>query len=762
MKKIVLFNVLMLSFALAFGQDVDALNQQLKQAKHDTTRLRLQEEIGRFTQVARISYWDSLYVDAKKLKAKKTEGDILNTIGTLYNQYGETSKAFNYFYRSLTLRQLIKDKKGIASSYMNIGGVYETQGDVKQTFAYYNKALKIFEELNDVKSIGRTYVNMGYSYLQINDFEKSITCFNKAIVLLEKTNAPTLSIVYLNLGDVYFSQGNIKESLINYEKSLNIAKLNHDEKMVAMSLSNLSTIYQEDGDFLKALAYEKNSFFLLKKTGNRDLICKSLIQIGELYSNLKNTDTALVLYNRSLKLAIESNNKLLYSICTASIGNVFLLKEENSKALEWFQKSLISSIEIEDGEGVCITQLNLFDLYYKQKKYLKALNYATQSLGLAKKLGLLKEVSRAEFNIYQAEEKLGNISSAFQHYKNHIEYRDSINNDDTRKASMRSQINYEFDKKETVYKAAQQVAQAKQAQQRIVLIAITLLLLGGAVFAFLLYKRYKLSQQQKQIIEQQKHLVDEKHKEITDSINYAERIQRALLASDALLAAQLPQHFVLFKPKDVVSGDFYWGAQLANKEFALVVADSTGHGVPGAIMSMLNIASLEKAIAQGIKTPNLLLEKTRQLIIDKLKNDGSAEGGKDGMDATLLCFDFETNTLRCACANNPVWIIRTNELIEIKPDKMPVGKHDRDTTPFTQHEIQLQKGDVIYTFTDGYADQFGGEKGKKFMYKPFKELLLSIVQLPMVEQRTILTTTFNTWKGNLEQVDDVCVMGIRI
>ena len=265
---------------------------------------------------------------------------------------------------------------------------------------------------------------------------------------------------------------------------------------------------------------------------------------------------------------------------------------------------------------------------------------------------------------------------------------------------------------------------------------------------------------------EQKHLIEEKHKEITDSINYAERIQRSFLASTELLNENLKDYFVFFQPKDVVSGDFYWATKLISssgvENFALVTADSTGHGVPGAIMSILNISSLENTVKEGVCEPAEILNQTRIKIIERLKKDGSAEGGKDGMDASLLCFDFINNKLSYAAANNPVWIVRENEMLEFAPDKMPVGKHDKDSVSFTQHSIDLQKNDVVYALTDGMPDQFGGPKGKKFMYKKLKELLVSCSGLPMNEQKELLKSTFNDWKGNLEQVDDVCLIGIRI
>lgn len=275
----------------------------------------------------------------------------------------------------------------------------------------------------------------------------------------------------------------------------------------------------------------------------------------------------------------------------------------------------------------------------------------------------------------------------------------------------------------------------------------------------------KIVEQKNILVEAQKNVIEEKHREITDSINYAERIQRSFMATKELLDENLKDYFVFFQPKDVVSGDFYWASKVVNpkgtNQFLLATADSTGHGVPGAIMSLLNISSLEKSIGHETE-PAAILNSTREIIIDRLKKDGSREGGKDGMDCSLISFDYSANTLTYAAANNPVWIIRDKVLREYSPDKMPVGKHDNDNILFTQHTVALEKGDVVYTFTDGMPDQFGGPKGKKFMYKQLKELLISIAHEPMHNQKQKLKTAFDTWKGGLEQIDDVCVIGVRI
>lgn len=249
----------------------------------------------------------------------------------------------------------------------------------------------------------------------------------------------------------------------------------------------------------------------------------------------------------------------------------------------------------------------------------------------------------------------------------------------------------------------------------------------------------------------------EKNREITDSINYAKKIQYTLLAHDAFLIENMPQHFVYFQPKDIVSGDFYWATSRDNK-FYLAVCDSTGHGVPGAFMSLLNIGFLSEAINEKqIYKPNEVFDFVRERLTTSISKDGQ----KDGFDGILICIDKTTNTITYSAANNKPVLINTNVLTEAACDKMPVGVGEKKED-FKLHTLTAKKGNMLYLYTDGYADQFGGPKGKKFKYKQLNEQLLASSNLPMHEQKQQLETIFENWRGDIEQTDDVCVIGIRI
>ena len=278
--------------------------------------------------------------------------------------------------------------------------------------------------------------------------------------------------------------------------------------------------------------------------------------------------------------------------------------------------------------------------------------------------------------------------------------------------------------------------------------------------------------QQKEAVEEQKEVIEEKQKEIIDSINYAQRIQEALLKSEENESPHLPPHFMLFKPKDIVSGDFYWALEKQGHLY-LTAADCTGHGVPGAFLTMLGTSFLNEINAhEELLAPAEILNKLRERIINELSQTGAAGENKDGMDMSLARIDLTglgnglqhgKVELQWAGANNPLWVIRkdSTELLEIKANKQPIGHHT-DMRPFDNHVVQLYPGDGFYLFSDGFPDQFGGPKGKKFKYRPFKQLLIDSFHKPPEEQKAILDRAFEEWKGDLEPVDDVVVIGVML
>ncbi|HRD41119.1 MAG TPA: SpoIIE family protein phosphatase, partial [Bacteroidia bacterium] len=299
-----------------------------------------------------------------------------------------------------------------------------------------------------------------------------------------------------------------------------------------------------------------------------------------------------------------------------------------------------------------------------------------------------------------------------------------------------------------------------------------LLVLTVALFsAFLIRTRYRLTLNEirsrlelaksKEVIEEERNTVVEQKKEITDSINYAKRIQRAFIPTESDFNKHFADSFVLFQPKDIVSGDFYWVRKKDDFVY-YATGDCTGHGVPGGFMTMLGLSFLEEIIdTRKSIDPAEILNLLRDKIINTLKQGASTEENKDGMDIVLCGINTKTNELQYAAANNSFYVVRNNEIMDMKADKQPCGFF-HDPKPFTTQKFQLEKGDIVYTFTDGYADQFGGPKGKKFRYKQFEEIILTNHTKAFQQQKDVLSKAFFDWKGNMEQTDDVLVIGVKI
>jgi serine phosphatase RsbU (regulator of sigma subunit) len=373
---------------------------------------------------------------------------------------------------------------------------------------------------------------------------------------------------------------------------------------------------------------------------------------------------------------------------------------------------------------------------------------------------MVNEIKQISELLYKEYKKTGQTVKALEMYELYIEMRDSLSRIENKEAAIKLDYQYKHEKEQALS------AEREKRQKLISRVA------GGGfvlvlLFAFLIFNRLRITRRQKRLIEGQKQeveiqkgLVEEKNKDITDSIRYAENIQQALLPTEQSVQDILPDSFILFQPKDIVSGDFYW-MQHHNGLVYLAVCDCTGHGVPGAFMSMIGSSLLDESVVEkGITTPNEIFHEVRMGFINALKQNEEDESQKDGMDAALISWD-KKNTLQAAAALNPVLIIRNGEIRELKPDRQPVGYLTVKQEAFTHHEVQLEKGDSVYLFTDGYHDQFGGPNHKKFMMRNFKKLLLSIQDKTMNEQKTILEDTMKEWKGDTDQIDDILVMGVR-
>ena len=612
-------------------------------------------------------------------------------------------------------------------------------------------------------------------------------------------------------GTFFFNKGENKKALLNYFKALAIVKEAGNQNFMSKCVNNIANCYDVMGIYDKALQYYFQSLKLKETLQLKNKIYISKLNIATVYYNLKEYKKAIAYSEEALTDCIKYQDELREGIIYHNLANNYSDLGDTPKAIAYFEKAIKIAVKTEDNTEYANSSLGLAHCYFEMKNFDKVLWYTQQALDTAKKYQLNIHVSSAEnefgevylmqkkyalaekyllaglqdakacqstlnikdaylllSKLYQDQKKM---DQALHYYQLFSEVKDSLINDNKSQLLANLQENYEIEKKEAENKLLQTENELSgntiKQQKRLNYLIVTGLALS-LLFAFYIFKSLKKQRQantiisrQKEEVHHQKEIVEEKQKEILDSIHYAKRIQRAVITSDDYLNQNLSDYFVFYQPKDIVSGDFYWALQLG-KKFYIATADCTGHGVPGAFMSLLNISILNEVLMEKhILRPDLILNEARTDIIKALNPKGSEES-KDGMDCILACFDFENSRLTYAAANNAFYIVRNGELIICKADKMPVGKSPRDTEPFNLQEVNLESGDVIYMLTDGLPDQFGGIKGKKFKYKQLEELLLAQAQKPMLEQRKILEKSFYDWKGNLEQVDDVLLIGIRI
>jgi tetratricopeptide (TPR) repeat protein len=752
-----------------------------------------------FSQQSKIDSLKNLLKTDKKDTNKVIH---LNKLCREYELTGNNDSAKSYGTTALQLAEQIKYKRGIATAYKGIGNIYSKQSDYVKALEYYLKALNLAEEIGDKALQATTLGNISPVYNNQGDYQKALDYGLKALDMAEEIGDKNGIVRHTgNLANVYYNQGYYPKSLEYYLQALKLAEEIGNKREIAKNLSNIGLVYDSQNNYVKALEYYFKALKIKEELGGKNEIAITLENIGNIYHDQLKQDKALDCFFKALKVFEENGNKKGVTSTLGNIGNVYneqakansnsSKKEELfNKALGYYFKALKIAEELNDKKETIIWLQNIGSLYVLSKKYSNAYTYLYRSLALSDSIGALYE-AKDEYNylsdLYEKSTILlpdtvgGKILTIEQmrlrskyYYMRSIATRDTLFSEESKKQLVRKEMNYEFDKKETLIKIEHEkqiaIAETEKKKQRIVMILVSCGLALVLVFAGFIFRSLRVTKKQKYIIElqkdevsrqkhiveKQKHIVEEKQKEMIDSINYAKRIQYGLLASNDLLNKYLPQHFVMFNPKDIVSGDFYWATEYKNN-FYLAVCDSTGHGVPGAFMSILNIGFLSEAIKEkGIVKPNEILNYVRSRLIETI----SREGQKDGMDCILIRLEGKKTYIEYAAANNEPILLRDGKIIELAKDKMPVGKGEK-TDEFTLHTIDIQKGDSLILYTDGYADQFGGDKGKKFKYKPLNELLLANQQTPCNEQKEILNSTFTEWKGNLEQVDDVTIIGIK-
>jgi len=802
--------------ASSLNGSIDSLKKELGKKKDDISKVKLCLELA--TNYRKINLDSSFrYADAafnlSRAKGLETyRADAILSKGVALLSKGDYNQAYVFFQSSLSLSRSIKYDNGIMKAFKNIGNFFSNVSQYDSALVNYNKALHISRTIKDEGEEAKLIGSIAQIYSKKGDYTKALDYYNEAIVIADKyKDMEQLGILVNNIGNVFNDKGEYKQALDYYQKSLSIRQGLGDLKGVANAYVNIGNVYYSQQKFKEAIEAHYQSLKPNEQIGNKQAVAKTYMTLGAIYQIQNDSNEALINYKKAEDLILKMGDKAMLSTCYRYLGGLFQSKNNFKKAQKYFEDGLRISKEIGDEKGIGESYNTLGSFYQQQENYVKAESYYRQYLEKSEILQSSKGIAEAYIGVglalrgqqkykdaisncrkgfeivvdnnsslikqaaceclYRAYDNVGKHDSAFKYITLFYGYKDSLKNEENSKLMLRRDMEHEYDKKKIADSLATAVkeeiirsAHAEETRnQRLYFYLILGAFLITLILAIGIFTNFRLKQQSAKIIKKQKEMVEEKNAEIMSSIRYAQRIQNALLTSDEHWDAISQDYFVMLKPKDVVSGDFYWAHYFNDNKAIWVAADCTGHGVPGAFMSMLGIGFLnEIVIEDNIQYPDEILNRLRTKIINALRQKGMQHQQMDGMDLALCLLDKNNSKLYYAGANNPLWIMRNGDIIEVAPDKQPVGfLVNNEAEPFTMHEINLQKGDALYTFTDGYADQFGGEKGKKFKNKKFRELLKSIENQPMSLQKEAIELAFETWKGSLEQVDDVCIIGVK-
>lgn len=622
-------------------------------------------------------------------------------LGAVYEKKHLYPEAIAALKEALRVAERVGDKKKIGVICTNIGrNIFTYNVNRKEAMEYYFRAIELYQQIGEKERMARTYVNIANMMSSQGDNDGALNYYKMALPVIRDSSA--LAGIYNNIGAVYYQKGDLRTSFEWLEKALGVKQRNgFDEEEIADSYNNLGSVLINLGQEDKAMEYLRKALAINLSSGDSGSIAMNKNNIGSLYMNTGRLTEAEVYLLEAARISEKENIRGLTKDVYGLLAKLYALKNDFRAA------------------------------YGYQKKFLE-LQESMQTSDLRQQISAAEQRINAQLREQEAKEK------------------------------------------ELQRQKENELLQVRNERQNLfigILVAGALALLAAAGLFLLRYREKKRANEQLEnrnlTIEAQKFEIEVKNREITDSIRYAQRLQQALLPQEDNLKESFPDSFVLFLPRDIVSGDFFWCATTGGKTI-VAVADCTGHGVPGALMSMIGNNLLHQAVYEKqVSDPAQLLAELNRGLADLLQQrsgitSGEALGVKDGMDICLCVIDMARNELNYAGANRLLLIIRNREMTELPSDRASIGGNTPYDFVFTCRRFGLQPGDCLYLFTDGYADQFGGDKGKKMLSRNMKQVLLEHSSHPMEKQKDLLASHFHEWKGDYGQVDDVLLAGVRI
>ncbi len=658
-------------------------------------------------------------------------------------------------------------------------------------FLYDQPADSLLYLLNNnlVKNDSARYELLCKIIANTTDIESNLKYCDQAIELAEKLNIPQAKLNVLK-GICYLNSGNLASALDCFIKAANIYEKYDNNEGLALVYMYIAETYNQQENLDNTKIYLKRAIKIYEKQKDSTNLATALLNLGYTNYYMDQYDTALFLFSTTRDLFQRLNDTIGYAYSLGNSGLAYSGLSDFKKAEEY----LLPAIEIltREGDERAVTEyvIKYAGVLQYRGEIKEAIVCATKGFGSAKKIGIKEYERDAAHTLSRLYEISGMYDSAYHYQSLYISANDSIKSDENIQKMADLRTEFEVAKKQTEV----ELLERNKLFQRIIILGLIIILLLAAGLILVYYLNLKRSgklmaalDERRALLEKQSSELKEKNEkiiraneelkqlyEITNSqkeeiisgLNYAQRIQKAILPPEAYITELINENFIFYKPKEIVSGDFYYIKQI-NHYIILVAADCTGHGVPGALMSMLGISYLNEIVQRKeITQANHVLNELRKEIKHSLRQTGKKEESRDGIDMALVVVDTDKSIMQYSGAYNPLYIISkiNGNLVfkEIKPDMMPVGVHFSGDISFTNHEIKLGIGDTFYLSTDGFLDQSGGSGNTKFGKEKFKKLLLEIHDQPLYEQKEILERTLNEWMGKHPQRDDILVIGARI
>lgn len=720
----------------------------------------------------------------------KNEDALINKYKELTKQASKIQKAGNLPDSSIKLyisakevARTISDKHYLAKAHLNLAnGYYWAISDhykcKKELDTVGNNYFPILTEKEKCKYLSQYGDAIYYEF----DYVKSVQYYFKALEHVG-TDSIMLARLYHNIGWVYTDLKNYDKGIEFGQKALLVAQKSKGD--VRHKLQGLVYIYKTAKQFTKAIEYQND---LLAADTSKSQKAFNVYQMMGIYNEMKQYDSALYYGEQAIQLSREANAPRTLMMALPEHLTAFI----QAKKMERFDEYLSEYEKLLKQYNKPYDANTIYALagkyYLDQKDYAKSKSYLEKAKQLQEEYKMVG-IEQTYLSLALWHEKKNEFNQAYSYLKKYTTIEDSLMEEE-RRNSEKTIDNYSkiydlentLTQSESEIKTKNELLNKEKTQKYMMLAGLVFVVLVAIFFFKLIVDRKKMNSAlivKSRVIELKNELLSARNKEVHDSISYAKYLQNAILPSRKIIKEQLKNSFVLYKPKDIVAGDFYWMdvSDSAGDYILFAAADCTGHGVPGAMVSVVCSNALNRAVKEfAISEPGKILDKVRELVIETFSK--SEDDVKDGMDISLCAYNQKTNQLLWAGANNPLWIVKhstetaaitpgresaveNRQLVEVKSNKQPIGKTEHPV-PFTTHTIQLEKGDSFYVFTDGYADQFGGTKGKKMKTSNLKKLILSIQDKSMEEQYNTLDQSLEEWRGNHEQVDDICIIGVRV